>query len=274
MNTDTYIDSILEQRAEREKRLLANPRNWFSLIGLYLLADGENTIGGTAGNTIHIPGLPGGFAAILKLNHGKVTLQECTSSLQVNGKPAELRSLGTDHDEVTDILSVGAIHIVVIQRGECYFLRVWDVAARTARDFSGLNYFPVDPAWRITAKFTSFPQPQILPVEDVVGTKYASKFIGRATFTINGETCSLIAEEDDDELLFSFTDLTKIDTTYPGGRFLNTALPQDNEVVLDFNLAKNWPCAYTPHATCPLPPFENHLKVRIESGEKRYSSPI
>jgi uncharacterized protein (DUF1684 family) len=42
-------------------------------------------------------------------------------------------------------------------------------------------------------------------------------------------------------------------------------------VVLDFNLAKNWPCAYTPHATCPLPPFENHLKVRIDAGEKRYT---
>jgi len=274
MNTDTYIDSILKVRTAREKRLLANPRNWFSLIGLFLLADGENRIGGTQDNAIHIPGLPAGLTAILRLHNGKVTLMECTPDLQVDGKPAELRSLGTDHDEVTDVLSIRDIHIIVIQRGECFFLRAWDVEARAARDFSGLNYFPVDPAWRITAKFTSFPHPQILPVEDVVGTKYESKFIGRATFTINGEACSLIAEEDDEELLFSFTDLTKKDSTYPGGRFITTSLPENNGVVLDFNLAKNWPCAYTPHATCPLPPLENHLKVRIEAGEKRYTFPV
>jgi len=106
----------------------------------------------------------------------------------------------------------------------------------------------------------------------MVGTRYESRFPGRAAFTIHGATCSLIAEEDDEELLFSFTDLTKTDATYPGGRFITTPLPENNEVVLDFNLAKNWPCAYTPHATCPLPPVENHLKVRIEAGEKRYSS--
>jgi hypothetical protein len=189
----------------------------------------------------------------------------------VNGKAAELRVLGTDRDKDTDVLSAGDIHIIIIQRGERFFLRAWDIQARAARDFSGLNYFPVDPAWRVTAQFITFPQPLILPVDDMVGTHYESKFLGRATFTIDGKACSLIAEEDDDELLFSFTDLTKTDSTYPGGRFITTVLPENNEVVLDFNLAKNWPCAYTPHATCPLPPFENHLKVRIEAGEKHYT---
>lgn len=274
MNTDPYIESILEQRTSREKRLLANPRNWFSLIGLFLLADGENSLGGTQENAINIPGLPGGFTAILRLKHREVSLVECSSELQVNSKPAELQTLGSDRDEVTDVLSVGDIHMVVIQRGERFFLRAWDIQAPAARDFSGLSYFPVDPAWRITAKFTSFPQPHLLTIEDMVGTQIESRFIGRAAFTFNGEACSLIAEEDDDELLFSFTDLTKTDSTYPGGRFITTPLPENNEVVLDFNLAKNWPCAYTPHATCPLPPFENHLKVRIEAGEKRYSSPV
>ncbi len=272
MDTDFYKDSILEHRIAREKRLLANPRNWFSLIGLFLLAEGENIIGGTQANAINIPGLPVGFTAILRLEQGKVSLFECSTDLQLNGKAVELRTPGTDRDEFTDILSVGDIHIVVIRRGECFFLRAWDLQASAARDFSGLNYFPVDPAWRITAKFTSYPEPQIHSVEDVVGTKYESKFIGRASFTVYGKACSLIAEEDDDELLFSFTDLTKTDSTYPGGRFFTTALPENDELVLDFNLAKNWPCAYTPHATCPLPPFENHLMVRIEAGEKRYTS--
>jgi len=271
MNTDPYIESILQHRTAREKRLLANPRNWFSLIGLYPLAEGQNILGGKQGESINIPGLPQEFSANLKLTHGEVSLVEGTSALLVNGKAADLRSLGTDRDEVTDVLSVGDIHIIVIQRGERLFLRAWDLQARAATDFSGLNYFPVDPAWRITAQFTTFPQPQLLPIEDMIGTHYESRFIGRATFSIGGAICSLIAEENDDEFLFSFTDLTKTDSTYPGGRFITTAMTENNEVVLDSNLAKNWPCAYTPHATCPLPPSENHLKVHIKAGEKRYT---
>lgn len=271
MSTNSYLESILQQRSSREKRLLTNPRNWFSLIGLYLLAEGKNVLGGKQESSINIPGLPEGFSAILRLNHGEVSLDECASALLVNGKSAELRALGSDRDEITGILSVGDIHMVVIQRGDRFFLRAWNLQAPAARGFSGLIYFPVDPAWRITAKFTTFPQPLILPVEDMVGTRYESRFPGRAAFTIHGAACSLIAEEDDEELLFSFTDLTKTDATYPGGRFITTPLPENKEVVLDFNLAKNWPCAYTPHATCPLPPVENHLKVRIEAGEKRYS---
>lgn len=271
MNTDPYIESIWQQRTAREKHLLANPRNWFSLIGLFPLGEGENRLGGKKDGSINIPGLAGEFTSLLKINHGEVSLVEGTSELIVNGKTAELRVLGTDRDKDTDVLTVGDIQLVIIQRGERFFLRAWDIQARAARDFSGLNYFPVDPAWRITAQFITFPQPLILPVDDMVGTHYESKFTGRATFTIGGEACSLIAEKDDNELLFSFTDLTKTDSTYPGGRFITTALPENNEVVLDFNLAINWPCAYTPHATCPLPPFENHLKVRIEAGEKRYT---
>jgi uncharacterized protein len=56
--------------------------------------------------------------------------------------------------------------------------------------------------------------------------------------------------------------------TEQAGRFLYTPLPQNGRVVLDFNKAENPPCAYTPYATCPLPPKENRLPVAIEAGEK------
>ena len=58
--------------------------------------------------------------------------------------------------------------------------------------------------------------------------------------------------------------------TYGAGRFLYSAMPEDGQVVLDFNKAYNPPCAFTPYATCPLPPAENRLAVRIEAGEKKY----
>ena len=46
--------------------------------------------------------------------------------------------------------------------------------------------------------------------------------------------------------------------------------PANGEAVLDFNKAENPPCAFTPFATCPLPPPGNSLDVEIKAGEKRY----
>jgi uncharacterized protein (DUF1684 family) len=49
-------------------------------------------------------------------------------------------------------------------------------------------------------------------------------------------------------------------------------MPNDGAVVLDFNKAYNPPCAFTPYATCPLPPRQNRLAVRMEAGELKYGS--
>ena len=53
-------------------------------------------------------------------------------------------------------------------------------------------------------------------------------------------------------------------------RFVHADMPKDGKVVLDFNRSYNPPCAFTPFATCPLPPPQNRLKLRVEAGEKRY----
>ena len=78
-----------------------------------------------------------------------------------------------------------------------------------------------------------------------------------------------------EKYIFIFRDETRTSDTYPAGRFLTTALPdhglnQPGTVVLDFNQAHNPPCAYTPYATCPLPPQQNRLAVSIPAGEKRF----
>ena len=74
----------------------------------------------------------------------------------------------------------------------------------------------------------------------------------------------------DKQLFYIFRDLTTGKETYPAGRFLYSDGPKDGHVVLDFNKAYNPPCAFTEFATCPLPPKENRLAVRIEAGEKKY----
>jgi uncharacterized protein len=104
----------------------------------------------------------------------------------------------------------------------------------------------------------------------MIGTETESVYLGQAQFSWNGVDCALEAEKNGDKILLHFDDKTKTDTTYGGGRKFNVPIPQGNEVILDFNLAENWPCAYTPYATCPVTPIENRLSIRIEAGEMKY----
>ena len=96
---------------------------------------------------------------------------------------------------------------------------------------------------------------------------------GFLTFTLHGKTLRLdpvIEVPGDRELFVIFRDETSGVETYPSGRFLYTPMPEGGKVVIDFNKAYNPPCAFTPYATCPLPPPQNRLSVRVEAGEKTY----
>ncbi len=270
MRESEYSQSTNEKRQAREMHLVSNPRNWFSLVGLFPLFEGKNLLGGDSQNSINIPGINSSQCATLALSKGKVALIEASGILLLNDKPATSRIIQSDHDPEPDRLSIGPIQIMLLQRGERFFLRAWHTQSEQVKNFAGLNYFKVDPSFRINARYTPFDEPHTLPIEDAIGTKYPVNFTGRADFVIAGTSCSLIAEEDEDGFLFSFKDITSRDSTYPAGRYVLTQPPEGNQVIIDFNLANNWPCAYTPYATCPLPPSENHLQVRIKAGEKRY----
>ena len=109
-----------------------------------------------------------------------------------------------------------------------------------------------------------------MKIRDVIGEEYEVEFPGFATFTLGGRECRLEAEKTDTGLFFNFYDPTNGNGSYPGGRFLTADAPNDREVIIDFNMAYNPPCAYTDFATCPLPPSQNRLPVRIPAGEMIY----
>ncbi len=69
-----------------------------------------------------------------------------------------------------------------------------------------------------------------------------------------------------------FKDLTNGTETYPAGRYLDIPVTENDIITVDFNVAYNPYCAYSPYYSCPLPPMENHLKVRISTGEKNYKA--
>jgi uncharacterized protein (DUF1684 family) len=170
-------------------------------------------------------------------------------------------------------VAVNDLTMFVIRRGDRYGIRLRDRNSEARKMFSGLRHFPIDPVYRVTAAFVAYPEPKQLPIPNVLGDTPVMVSPGYVEFSIGGQTLRLepvYEGADPHELFFIFADQTNGTDTYPSGRFLYTDLPQNGRVVLDFNKAQNPPCAFTAFATCPLPPKQNRLPVRVPAGEMDY----
>ena len=137
--------------------------------------------------------------------------------------------------------------------------------------FKGVESFPIREDFRVEARFEPYDPPKPIPIANIVGIVEDQPSPGAVVFTHGGKTWRLDAlEGSDGELFLLFADATSGEETYGAGRFLDTKKPSNGKVVVDFNLAYNPPCVFTPYATCPLPPRQNRLAMRVEAGEKNY----
>jgi uncharacterized protein (DUF1684 family) len=267
----SYHEEIQRLRENRNREMTASPLNWLSLVGLFCFEEGDSSFGGDDANKIVIRQMVHQRGGVFRFEDGRVVLTSVEDgSLRVNGRLPDSRPLRADLDGDPDLVETGSVAMRVIRRGQRTLLRVWDKEAPAVRHYTGLRYYPIRPEYRMMARFVPYSPPRVLAVLDAIGNEYARQFIGQAQFLWNGVECHLEAEDAGDKLLFNFTDETRTDATYPGGRFLTVPKFEGGQVTLDFNRACNWPCAYTSFAACPIPPIENRLAVRIEAGEMRY----
>jgi uncharacterized protein (DUF1684 family) len=194
--------------------------------------------------------------------------------LLLNGKPAKDSELHTDaQGNNPDKLHMGSLTMTIISRGDKLGVRVKDKESKARKEFKGLSYYPIDPKLRIVADFIPYTPPKQSPIPTVLGTTVQEPSPGRAEFMLDGKKLSLEPViENADTLFFIFKDSTAGHETYGAGRFLYTDNPHDGKVVIDFNKAENPPCAFTPYATCPLPPPQNRLAIPIRAGEKKYGN--
>ncbi len=259
--TESYQAQIVAWQHQREAALKAGD-GWLSVTGLFWLHEGANSFGPGAGHDIELPAEPalkGGGS--FELRRGKVTVHF----------GGESRELHPDTSGSPDKVTLGSLTMFVIQRGDRYGIRLKDKNSRFRREFTGLHFFPVREQYRLTARFVS--DARKIPIPNVLGQTEQVSSPGYVEFTLEGRKLRLTpVEESPGELFFIFRDLTSGKETYGSGRFLDTDMPKNGQVVLDFNKAYNPPCAFTPFATCPLPPKENRLPVRIEAGELKYAT--
>ncbi|MGF6494275.1 uncharacterized protein (DUF1684 family) [Luteibacter sp. 621] len=264
--------SVTKARAERLAALTA-PDGWLSLIGLEWLQPGANRIGSAADNDIVLKAGPAHLGTITLDDNGSATIELAKNSgALVDGRDVERATLVDDSPghKPTEV-RFGSAQFFVIARDGRKALRVKDENAETRTHFLGLDYFAIDPSWRVVADWVPFDPPHELEIGSVLGTIDKEKVPGKAVFTRDGQTFELYPiQEEPNSLFFVFADRTSGKETYGAARFLDTPLAKDGKLVLDFNEARNPPCAFTPYATCPLAPPENRLDVRITAGEKNY----
>ncbi|MBI1757369.1 MAG: DUF1684 domain-containing protein [Fimbriimonas ginsengisoli] len=267
---NAYRAEMAKWRAEQEADL-KKENGWLSVAGLFWLAEGDNTVGSGASCKIRLPGSAPADVGVLSRNGEHVRLRVAAGvAVTVGGKPVTDQELKTDAKGSPDRVKVGDLTFTIIQRGARIGVRLFDPNSKARRGFTGLHWFPVDPALRIKAAFNAYAKPKMIPITNVLGDVRMAPSPGYVEFKVGGRKMRLIAETTDTGLFFNFQDRTSGKTTYPAGRFLDAPKPSGGFVAIDFNQATNPPCAFTSFATCPLPPAGNRLGVAIRAGELNY----
>jgi hypothetical protein len=267
-------DLEAETRAWHQKRIasLTSENGWLSLVGLHWMKEGDNRFGSAPDNDFVFPeGTPAHIGTLTRKG-GKVTLAvQPGVSLTRAGQPFTGGELG-DSENDKDVLALGTLRFYVIRRGERLGLRVKDSEAPARKQFHGIPTWPVSAAWRIEARFEPAATPRKMAVPNVLGTVEEMPSPGTLVFKVGEQEYRLdpVQEPGDEKFFIIFADQTNRSESYGAGRFLYADPPKDGKVVLDFNRAYNPPCAFSAYATCPLPPPQNRLKLRVEAGEKRY----
>ncbi len=266
-----YAAEIKTWRVEREAKLKAEG-GWLSVAGLFWLKDGENRFGSGPGNAIVLPASAPASAGAFELRDGATRFRlDPGVSATLDGQPTTGGAMRPDTAGQPNVLALGRLTMHVIERSGQVAIRLKDNDSPRRKGFKGLSWYPTSEAYRVTAQWVAYPKPVNLPIPNVLGRVESMPSPGYATFTLNGRELRLdpvLEGADADELFFIFRDETAPKDTYGGGRFFYSAMPANGRVVLDFNKAYSPPCAFTNYATCPLPPKQNRLPVRIEAGEK------
>lgn len=151
------------------------------------------------------------------------------------------------------------------------------VPEKVTKNFHGLPYFPVNEKFRFAGAITRYDKRETFDIIASDGEKRKTLRYGYFDFQLDGKTYRLQVyklldlEPKYSNLLFiPFLDATSGRESYGGGRYIDLEEQKQNHYTVDFNLAYNPSCAYGKSGySCPIPPAENRLPVRIAAGEKK-----
>ncbi|WP_420582771.1 DUF1684 domain-containing protein [Reichenbachiella sp.] len=264
-------EDYLKEDAEFRERLSKGRDHYLKLVGLHPLVQGTNLFGSSEANNIQMSskGLPATLGAI-ELQGTKATFTAADSlNIKVVSNDSTIYlwvDQFTESSENGAMLRFNQVEWQVIKRLDDYFLRVKDQEAETAKAFKGFQKYPLQSKFVVEAEYKPFDNTQTKEVNTQLGTNQQMDFEGVLSFDLNGEALELVVGTGG---FLIVGDLTNDETSYGGGRYVYVDLPeQPGKVTIDFNRLYNPPCVYSEFTTCPLPPAQNVLPIKIEAGEK------
>ena len=271
---ETYLNLISEWDNNRVENL-KDKKGWLNLAGLFWLKNGENKFGSNKNNDIVFPsGKADDFIGSFFLDNGNVTLK-ILEGVEVFSDDTLVTEIIVTPDtaQVTTIMNHKSLSWHVIIRDDKIGIRLRDFESELVKTFEGVERFPVDTLWRITAKYVAFETPQKIVVPNILGSFTEDESPGKIVFTKGGKNFTLLPILAGENYFIIFADETSGIESYGAGRFLYAGVQnENNNVILDFNKAYNPPCAFTKYATCPLPPKENYISLAVTAGEKNWGN--
>ena len=257
------------QKWRREFDADVRTGGWLALIGRFKLEEGASTLGSDPGCTMSLPvQAPKQLGTVTR--HGQSFQFEPAPGLRatIDGEVlsglTELSAKGG-----AGRVRTGNFLFVVRAVGEDFYLLIQDSENPAIAKFKGTSWFPVDPGYRVRARFSAYAQPETVfnPLTHV-DSKELFTSTGDVTFQLAGKAIRLKSFVDEGQLFVMFQDRTNGRQTYGGGRFLYAPLPRNGSTVLDFNKAFNPYCSVNYYVMCPVPPPENRIDAIVGACEK------
>lgn len=273
-----YEKEILLWHQERAAAL-QQPDGWLNLEGLFWFSKGVNTFGSGLENTLvyENPNFPKHVGSFV-FDGEQVTWTKATENVVLTnhtGKSIEDIDplVLTTANFSTVQFTWGNFTWVIIKRLDKVGIRFRNLNALTLQNFKGIPHFPINKKWALKARLEA-PEKNQLMIMNILGQETIQKNAGRLKFEIDNKEYSLdVIDEGGPGYFITFSDATSGNSTYGSGRFIDIPKPDaEGNTIIDFNKSYNPPCAFTPFATCPLPPPQNRLRVAIDAGEKNYAN--
>ncbi len=275
-NDSASEQTLIEQWRRDRVADLTGEHGWLNLVGLYWLDPGENSFGRAPSNhlVLNHPALAPKAGKFILDSRGVHFIAHRGGGITHGGEPVTSLDLVPDNQGEPTVISSGSLRIWVIGRADKLGVRIRDLASPRVKQFKGIDYYPIETSWVMDARFEPYEPHRRIPIVNILGLEEEMDCPGTLVFNRDGQEWRLdaVLEDPSDTTLFvMFADRTNGNGSYGGGRFLRVPLPQAGRTRIDFNESYNPPCAFNDFATCPLPPPQNRLTLRVESGERAYA---
>jgi uncharacterized protein (DUF1684 family) len=271
-NVEIKADKIWQKWVDDYSKGLSSKEGWLSLAGLYWLSEGDNTLGTDKSNHHIFPAGTPSFFGVVNISNERVSFIRKNLNIKIDDADIESKILVLNETTV----SFNSYSFYIIKRERGFAIRLKNTNNSSSTKYAGAHFYPYSETLAVPAKLIQHKTPQKIQIATVYDTVRENDSAGWLEFEFNGEKHRLQAVSYGKEVPMSlmFADETGQETTYGAGRYLDVDWPMNGSdmTVINFNYAYNPPCAITPFATCPLPPFSNRLAFKVEAGELFHSS--